>query len=83
MATGRAQHDVAADFDVLAPVKSRNFASVTEPARAGELLRAIEGYSGPPITAFAGPGVLGTDMSLPAGVAVRKPRATRCPSHVE
>jgi integrase len=37
----------------LAPVKSRNFASVTEPARVGELLRAIDGYFGQPITAFA------------------------------
>jgi hypothetical protein len=33
VATSRAQHDVAADLkDALAPVKSRNFASVTEPA---------------------------------------------------
>ncbi len=54
VATGRAQHDVAADLkDALAPVKSRNFASVTEPARVGELLRAIEGYTGQPITAMA------------------------------
>src|SRR5579863_4676866 len=54
VATGRAQHDVAADLrDALAPVKSRNFASVTDPARVGELLRAIDGYSGQPITAFA------------------------------
>ena len=54
VATGRAQHDVAADLkDALAPVKSRNFASVTEPARVGELLRAIDGYSGQPITALA------------------------------
>ena len=54
VATGRAQHDVAADLkDALAPVKSRNFASVTEPARVGELLRAIDGYSGQPITAMA------------------------------
>jgi integrase len=54
VATGRAKHDVAADLkDALAPVKSRNFASVTEPARVGELLRAIDGYSGQPITAAA------------------------------
>jgi hypothetical protein len=34
VATGRAQHDVAADLkDALAPVKSKNFASVTDPAR--------------------------------------------------
>jgi integrase len=54
VATGRAHHDVSADLkDALAPVKSRNFASLTEPVRVGELLRAIEGYSGQPITAFA------------------------------
>jgi integrase len=54
VATGRAQHDVAADLkDALAPVKSPNFTSVTDPARVGELLRAIDGYSGQPITAFA------------------------------
>jgi integrase len=54
VATGRAQHDVAADLkDALAPVKCRNFASVTEPARVGELLRAIDGYTGQPVTAMA------------------------------
>jgi integrase len=54
VATGRAQHDVAADLkDALAPVKSRNFASVTDPMRVGELMRAIDGYSGYPVTALA------------------------------
>src|SRR6266478_7554506 len=54
VATGRAQHDVAADLkDALAPVKSRNFASVTDPVRVGELMRAIHGYSGHPVTALA------------------------------
>jgi integrase len=54
VATGRAQHDVAADLrDALAPVKSRNFASVTDPARVGELMRAIDGYTGYPVTALA------------------------------
>ena len=54
VATGRAQHDVAADLkDALAPVKCRNFASVTEPARVSELLRAIDGYTGQPVTAMA------------------------------
>lgn len=54
VATGRADHDVAADLkDALAPVKTRNFASVTDPARVGELLRAIEGYDGQPIIALA------------------------------
>jgi integrase len=54
VATGRAERDVAADLkDALAPVKSRNFASVTDPARVGQLLRAIDGYDGQPITALA------------------------------
>ena len=54
VATGRAQHDVAADLkDALAPVKSKNFASVTDPVQVGELMRAIDGYAGQPITALA------------------------------
>ncbi len=54
VATGRATHDVAADLkDALAPVATRNFASVTDPVKAGELLRAIHGYSGQPITGLA------------------------------
>jgi integrase len=31
----------------------KNFASVTDPARVGELMRAIHGYSGHPVTALA------------------------------
>jgi Arm DNA-binding domain len=54
VATGRAQHDIAADLkDALAPVKSKNFASVTDPVRVGELMRAIDGYVGHPVTALA------------------------------
>ena len=54
VATGRAPHDVAADLkDALAPVKSKNFASVTDPRRVGELMRAIYGYAGHPVTALA------------------------------
>jgi integrase len=54
VATGRAQHDVAADLkDALAPIKSRNFASVIDPVRVGELMRAIDGYTGHPVTALA------------------------------
>jgi len=37
----------------LSPVKSRNFASVTDPARVGELMRAIHGYTGHAVTALA------------------------------
>jgi integrase len=52
--TGRGQHDIAADLrEALAPVRSSNFASVTDPARVGELLRAIDGYTGHPVTALA------------------------------
>jgi integrase len=54
VATGRAPHDVAADLkDALAPVKSRNYASLTDPARVGELLLAIDSYDGQPVTALA------------------------------
>jgi len=54
VATGRAPHDVAADLkDALAPVKSKNFTSVTDPRRVGELMRAIHGYSGHPVTSLA------------------------------
>lgn len=34
-------------------MRSSNFASVTDPARVGELLRAIHGYTGHPVTALA------------------------------
>jgi hypothetical protein len=45
---------VAADLkDALAPVKSKNFASVVDPIRVGKLMRAIYGYSGHPVTALA------------------------------
>jgi integrase len=54
IATGRAERDVAADLrGALAPVKSKNFASVTDPVRVGELMRAIHSYSGYPVTALA------------------------------
>jgi len=54
VATGRAEHDVAADLkDAPAPVASSNFASVTDPVKVGESLRTIDGYSGQPVTALA------------------------------
>jgi integrase len=47
IATGRAERDVSADLKgALAPAVTRNFPAITEPTRIGELLRAIEGYSG-------------------------------------
>jgi len=37
--------DITTDLrGALAPVKARNFAAIIEPARGGELLRAIHGY---------------------------------------
>ena len=52
--TGRAERDVTADLrGALAPVVSEHHATITEPARIGELLRAIDGYNGQAVTAYA------------------------------
>jgi integrase len=54
VATGGAEHDISADLkDALAPVKSKNFAAILEPAKVGELLRAIDGFDGQPVTKLA------------------------------
>ncbi|MGB8716521.1 MAG: site-specific integrase [Rhodanobacteraceae bacterium] len=54
MATGRAERDIAADLrGALAPWKPRHFASITEPAKVGALLRAIDTYPGSFITRCA------------------------------
>jgi integrase len=54
IATGRAERDVTADLrGALAPVVTKNHAAITDPARIGELLRAIDGYVGQPATATA------------------------------
>jgi integrase len=51
VATGRAERNPTTDLrGALAPVVKQNFAAITEPARIGELLRAIEGYVGQPTT---------------------------------
>ena len=45
--TGRALRDPCGDLrGALAPVKQAHFASITEPAAVGELLRAIDGFRG-------------------------------------
>lgn len=45
--SGRAEQDISAALaGQLAPVNAKNFASITEPKKIGELLRAIDGYSG-------------------------------------
>lgn len=47
VATGRAERDITADLrGALPPVQKRHFAAITEPTKVGELLRAIDGYSG-------------------------------------
>jgi integrase len=49
IATGRAERDPSADLrGALAPVKRGRMATITEPTKIGELLRAIDGYEGTP-----------------------------------
>lgn len=54
LATGRAERDIAADLrGAIAPPAKRHFASIHEPKIIGELLRAIDGYQGSPVTRCA------------------------------
>lgn len=54
IATGRAKRDPAADLrDALPRSTPRNFAAITDPDEVGELLRAIDGYQGHPVTLAA------------------------------
>ena len=54
VATGRADRDPTGDLrGALAPVVSQNHAAITDPARIGQLLRAIDGYQGQPVTGAA------------------------------
>lgn len=54
IATGRAERDITADLrGALAPVVTKNRAAITDPARVGEVLRAIDGYQGDPATCTA------------------------------
>lgn len=47
IATGRAERDPAADLKgALAPIKREHFASITDPAMVGELLRALDAFQG-------------------------------------
>jgi len=53
VALGHAERDVAADLgDVLAPVQSEKYATLTKPAEIAELMRAIYTYSGDPSTCY-------------------------------
>ncbi len=54
VATGRVSRDIAADLKgALSPYRGKHFAAITDPARLGELLRAIKGYKGGPIVRAA------------------------------
>jgi len=54
VATGRAERDYTADLRGALPAATGgHFAAITEPAKIGELLRAIDGYVGQPSTAYA------------------------------
>lgn len=47
IATGRAKYNPAADLvGALAPVVKTSFPTITDPAKIGELLRALDGYQG-------------------------------------
>jgi len=47
IATGRAQRDPVPDLrGALKPVKTNHFAAITEPLKVGELLMAMEGFTG-------------------------------------
>ena len=47
IATGRAERGPVPDLrGALPPLRSKNFASITEPNKVGELLRAIDGFKG-------------------------------------
>lgn len=47
IATGRAEHDVSADLrGALKPRPDNHFATITEPRKVGQLLRAIDSYQG-------------------------------------
>lgn len=53
-ATGRKCEDIAADLiGLLVPVEPEHMAAIVEPIKIGELLRAIDGYTGEPLTRLA------------------------------
>ena len=54
VATGRAEADPSAGLaDALKPVQVEHMPAITDPRRVDELLRAIEGYEGMPVTRAA------------------------------
>ena len=54
IATGRAERDSSSDLrGALTPAKHERMATITEPKKIGELLRAIDGYEGTPVAKCA------------------------------
>ncbi|HUO44512.1 MAG TPA: integrase arm-type DNA-binding domain-containing protein [Burkholderiales bacterium] len=54
VATGRAERDPTFDLrGALTSVKQKHRASITDPKEVGELMRAIDGYQGSPVTKIA------------------------------
>lgn len=54
VATGRVPRDITADLKgALSPYRGRHFAAITDPAKLGELIRAIRAYRGGPIVRAA------------------------------
>lgn len=54
VSTSRCERDITADLaGALTPHKRRHFAAITDPAKLGQLLRAIRGYQGGPIVRTA------------------------------
>ena len=54
IATGRATRDISADLKgALSPKGTQSYAAITDPARVGQLLRAIEDYDGQATTRAA------------------------------
>lgn len=54
IATDRAERDPAADLlGALSSIKKKHFPTITEPRKIGELLRAIDGYTGSYVVGYA------------------------------
>lgn len=54
ISTGRLERDITQDLkDALKPVTKKHFPTITDPTKIGELLRAIDGYEGHPVTKCA------------------------------
>lgn len=54
VATGRAERDCTSDLrGALTPTTAKHFAAVTDAPKLAELLRALEGYQGQPMTGWA------------------------------